>query len=131
MNFKNFKIVRKLKDLPQISEYFESTTVKINDEEVAGYYNEKLNYTLVGLKDSEGVVNYYIKNNDTYKLYKEYTFNGITLNPTAKKVTGEVKKSSFTYADDKIPAYQNVKLDIIKKEEKDESKRNKNNFKFI
>ena len=114
VNNQEYTVIRKLKDLPQISDYFESTTVKINDDEVAAYYNETLNYTLVGLKDHDGVTNYYIKNNDTYTLYKEYTFNGITLNPTNKEVTGEVKKSSFNYANDKINAYQNVKLDIIK-----------------
>lgn len=109
-----YTVVRKLKDLPQISDYFEETTVVLGDDEVAGYHNETLGYTLVGLKNKDGLVNYYLKDGNNYALYKEYTFNGITLKPTNKEVVGEVKKTSFEYANDKINAYQNVKLDIIK-----------------
>ena len=47
-----YTVVRKAVDLPEISEYYEETTVKIGEETVAGYVNEKLKYTLVGLKDS-------------------------------------------------------------------------------
>ena len=38
----------------------------------------------------------------------------MTLKPTYKEVTGEVKKTTFNYANDTIDAYQNIKLDIIK-----------------
>lgn len=109
-----YTVVRKQKDLPKISDYFEETTVTIGDNEVDGYYNKTLDYTLVGLKSTDGVIEYYIKENDNYTLYKEYTFNGITLNPTDKEVIGEVKKSNFQYDESIINAYQNVKLDIIK-----------------
>jgi len=114
VNNEEYTVVRKRKDLPEISEYFEEVTVTIDSEEVDGYYNKTLDYTLVGLKSTDGIVNYYFKEDDKYTLYKEYTFNGITLNPTNKKVVGEVKESNFEYNEEVINAYQNVKLDIIK-----------------
>jgi len=114
VNGVEYTAVRKQKDLPEISEYFEEVKVKIGEDEVAGYYNKTLDYTLVGLKDMAGMVEFYIQDGEKYTLYKEYTFNGITLNPTTKEVIGEVKKAKFEYAEDTIEAYQNVKLDIIK-----------------
>jgi len=114
VNGEEYTVIRKKKDLPEISEYFEETKVEINDETVDGYYNKKLDYTLVGLKSNDGIVNYYTYKNNKYSLYKEYTFNGITLNLTNKEVVGEVKKSKFKYDEEDITAYQNVKLDILK-----------------
>lgn len=109
-----YTAIRKKTELPKISEYFEDKKVKIDGEEIDGYYNKKLDYTIVGLKDDKGSTKLFIYKEDKYKLYKEYTFNGITLQPTEKEVKGEVKESSFTYNEDKINSYQNVKLDIIK-----------------
>ena len=109
-----YTVIRKKKELPKVSEYYEDKKVTIGENEVDGYYNKKLDYTLVGLKDKEGNVELYIYNNDKYSIYKEYTFNGITLIPTEKEVTGDVKKAKFSYDDDKINGYQNVKLDLIK-----------------
>lgn len=110
----SYNVIRKRTELPKISDYFEETKVKINQEEVDGYYNKKLDYTLIGLKNDKGLSDFYIYKNNKFKLYKEYTFNGITLQPTEKEVEGEVKKATFTYNDDTINGYQNVKLDIIK-----------------
>ena len=113
LNNINYTLIRKRKELPKISEYFEEKDMTINDEKIEGYYNDKLKYTLVGLKDSKGNTDYYIYNNDKYILYKEYTFNGTVLQILDKKIKG-YKKVYFMYDDDKINSYQEVKLDIIK-----------------
>ena len=109
-----YTIVRKRKELPKISEYYEEKELTISGETIEGYYNKKLNYTLVGLKDKKGNVNYYIYKNNEYTLYKEYSFNGTTLQIIDKEVKEGYKKTSFIYDNDKITSYQAVKLNILK-----------------
>ena len=110
---KIYNVIRKRKDLPKISEYFEEKEVEINGEKIEGYYNDTLKYTLVGLKDTTGTTNYYIYKNGTYTKYQEHTFNGTTLQIIDKKVPN-TNKTTFTYDSDKITSYQEVKLDLLK-----------------
>ena len=110
---KEYTIIRKRKDLPKISEYNVEKDITIKDNTIEGYYNEKLKYNLVGLKDNKGNINYYIYDKDTYTLYNEHTFNGTTLQILDKKVAGH-KEVTFTYDNDKITSYQEVKMDILK-----------------
>lgn len=101
-----YTVIRK-EDVLEVPKSYEKTTVTIDGEEVLAYYNKNTKYTLVGLKDKEGNANYYIYDNGKYTLYKEYTFNGITLYLTDKKVDfPNFKKTSFNYNDNKIEAYQ-------------------------
>ena len=109
-----YTIARKKDELPKISEYFIEKEIIINEEKIPGYYNEKLNYTVVGLKNSNGNITYYIYENGQYTPYKEYTFGGITLQILDKELNNNYKKTSFAYNDDKINCYQEVKTDIIK-----------------
>ncbi len=108
-----YTIIRKRKDLPEISEYNIEKDITIKDNIIEGYYNEKLNYDLVGLKDKDGNIKYYIYKNNKYTPYNEYTFNGTTLQILDKEVE-HFKKTSFTYNKDKITSYQEVKMDLIK-----------------
>ena len=110
---KEYTIIRKRKDLPKISEYNVEKDITIKDNTIEGYYNEKLKYNLVGLKDNKGNINYYIYDKDTYTLYNEHTFNGTTLQILDKKLAGH-KEVTFTYDNDKITSYQEVKMDILK-----------------
>lgn len=101
-----YTVIRK-ENVLEVPKSYEKTTVTIDGEEVLAYYNKNTKYTLVGLKDKEGNANYYIYDNGKYTLYKEYTFNGITLYLTDKKVDlPNFKKTSFNYNDNKIEAYQ-------------------------
>lgn len=109
-----YTVVRKRKDLPTISEYFIEKEVTLGEDVVDGYYNETLKYEVVGLKDSQGKIRYYIYDNGNYSLYNEQIFNGKVLRIIDKEVDGGYKKTSFTYNDDKIVSYQEVKLDILK-----------------
>ena len=111
---KEYTVIRKRKELPKISEYFEEKEVTIDNENIEGYYNDKLKYTLVGLKDSKGNIDYYIYKKNKYTLYKEYSFNGMVLQVLDKELEDGYKKVNFIYNDDKINSYQEVKLDIIK-----------------
>ena len=110
---KEYIVIRKRKELPKISDYYEEKDITIDNEKVEGYYNDKLKYTLVGLKDNKGNIEYYIYNNNKYALYKEYTFNGTVLQVLDKEVKG-YKKVNFIYDDDKIDSYQEVKINLLK-----------------
>lgn len=106
-------VIRKRKDLPKISEYFEEKDITIDNKNVEGYYNDTLKYTVVGLKNSLGEINYYIYDSGKYTKYEEYTFNGTTLQVLDKAVSG-AKKTNFVYDSSKITSYQEVKLDVLK-----------------
>lgn len=109
-----YTVVRKKKDLPKISDYFTSKEVTIGEDVVDGYFNESLDYTVVGLKDKFGNIKYYIYNDGKYTLYNEQVFNGTVLRILDKEIEAGYKKTNFDYNDSKIDAYQEVKLDIVK-----------------
>lgn len=109
-----YTVVRRNKDLPKISDYFVKKEVSIDDNIVDGYYNENLDYTVVGLKDKFGEIKYYIYDDGKYTLYNEQVFNGTVLRVLDKEMPIGYKKTNFSYNDTKIDSYQEVKLDIIK-----------------
>ena len=95
---------------------FQKTTVNIDGEDVLAYYNEITKFTIVGLKDEEGNANYYIYENGEYTLYKEYTFNGITLYLTGKNLDiANYNETTFSYNNDKLNAYKLTDNGFIKK----------------
>lgn len=75
---KKYTIIRK-EDVLEVPEGFEKTTIKIGEEDVLAYKNDKIGYTLVGLKDEEGNAKYYIYDNGKYKEYKVLSIRGINL----------------------------------------------------
>jgi len=109
-----FSVVRKRKDLPKISEYFIEKEITIGEDKVDGYYNEKLDYQVVGLKDKLGIIKYYVYKDGVYSLYNEQVFNGMVLRVLDKEISGGYKKTSFSYNETEIDSYQEVKMDIIK-----------------
>lgn len=110
-----YTVIRK-EDVLEAPKNYEKTTVNINGEEVLAYYNDKTKYTLVGLKDKNGNADYYIYADGKYTLYKEYTFNGITLYLTGKNVDiPSFKKTSFNYDEDSLEGYKFSDDNLIKK----------------
>lgn len=110
-----YTVVRKSGEIDRVNATYEETTVKINDQDVLAYYSKITDYTLVMLKDSDGVVNYYIYDNNKYSLYKEYTMGGITLYLTNKNYKDKnYKITSFTYNEDEIKAYKLANNGILK-----------------
>ena len=88
---------------------YKETTVKIKDNDIPALKSDITGYTLVALKDSKGNQDYYIKDKDTYTLYKEYTFGRVILYPmewNKKDIPKNYKKMTITYNDDKIDAYK-------------------------
>lgn len=114
INKEEYTVVRKRKDLPKISEYFEEKEIEIDDNKIEGYYNDTLKYQVVGLKDSKGNIDYYIYEKGKYTLYKEYSFNGTVIQVLDRELDGGYKKTNFSYDGDKINGYQEVKMDLIK-----------------
>lgn len=80
---KNYSLIKRKSSL-EIPETFEETTVTINETEIPAAYNEKLDITLVGLKDEEGnkYLFKYDAKTDTY-------FKYISLNSKARTIIFE------------------------------------------
>ncbi len=110
-----YTVIRK-EDVLTILPNYQKTTVNIDGDDVLAYYNEITKFTIVGLKDSKGVANYYIYDDGEYTLYKEYTFNGITLYLTGKDVNiDNYDETTFNYNNDKLNAYKLSDNSLIKK----------------
>lgn len=76
VNNEQYNVVRKKSEITAPNDTFKEKEIKINDLEVPAFGNDKLGYTLVGLKNNEGVIELYIYNEkeNTYIKYEEYTF---------------------------------------------------------
>ena len=89
---------------------FEKTTVTINDQNIPGFYNETNDFTLVGLKDTEGNINLFIydKENNEYKPYSETILNQSKIYPLPldKEIKGYTK-STITINNIEFEAYEN------------------------
>ena len=80
VNKENLSVVRKTDELQDlVKDYFQETTVNINDEEVPAYKIEALNITLVALKDEKGNINFYIYDDGKYTLYQELGNDNLTV----------------------------------------------------
>lgn len=84
---KKYTIVKKNNNLLDKLDYYEETTIKINDEDVVAYKNTKTNVTLVILKDSNNKLGYFVYDEkaNTYTKYEFITVGNVTLqllNPT-------------------------------------------------
>ncbi|MGN1001026.1 MAG: cadherin-like beta sandwich domain-containing protein [Bacilli bacterium] len=113
VNGEKYNVIRKKEQLPKPNSLFEETTIKINDEEVPAFVNKITKYTLVGLKDKEGNINLYIYDIDenTYTIYKEFTFNKITISPIDEEfdVPEGYTKTTIKINDEDLIVYKNDK----------------------
>ena len=111
-----YTVVRNKKKLTPPNNY-EETSLTINNEEVPAYQNKITKYTIVALKDSKGNQNWYVKEKNNYKLYKEYKFSNTVLYPLElEKIPTGYFKTSIKYNDEKIIAYKlnnNSKYSLI------------------
>ncbi len=62
---------------------FEKTQIEINEQKIPAFYNEINNFTLVGLKDAEGEIGYYLYDteNRTYSIYSEASLDSFKIYP--------------------------------------------------
>lgn len=82
INDKNYVVVKR-KQLLEAPKTFTETTIKINDVDIPAFYSEITKFTLVGLKDETGNIEYFIydEENDSYVKYNEILFNSLTIYP--------------------------------------------------
>lgn len=80
INNKKYRVVKK-RELIEVKEGYQETTVNINDFEIPALYNEITDVTLVGLKDEDGNINMFSYDTKTgnYDEYKEFTFDLMNL----------------------------------------------------
>lgn len=107
---KKLTVVRKKSSLTAPNNYVETTT-KIGTEDVIAFTNETTGYILVGLKDAEGVVNYYIYDSkaNTYTLYQELLFNSIVFFPITfpkGEIPAGYHQATIKYNDKSLVVYQ-------------------------
>lgn len=72
-------LIRKSEFLPEVSDYYVLDSIEMEDLSIPAYYNETINYYLVGLKDSSGNISLYRYNKDdgTYVKYNASLFSPI------------------------------------------------------
>lgn len=99
---KDYTVVKIVGQLSK-PESFTETKVTIDENEIPAFYNEVIDYTLVGLKDETGKVNLYKYDDGKYELYKELKIGQLTLSPM--DMDEEIKgynKSSIKIGDYKV-----------------------------
>ncbi len=113
INDEEYTVVRNKKKLDAPSNYSD-TTVTIDGESVPGLESETTGYKLVGLINPKGETNLYVYDDDTYTLYNEHKFGGITLYikevPTSDMIENTEEKI-VKLGDEEITAYALDKLD--------------------
>ncbi len=108
VNDVDYTIVKR-KDLLTIPSTYTEASVTINEMEIPAFKSEVLNYTLVGLKDSEGNIKLYIYNesDNSYQEYKELSLNSIAFTPTEKELELEkYTKTTILVNKTEISAYK-------------------------
>lgn len=104
---KEYTVVRKEEGL-EIPENFEKTTVKIDNEDVLAFKNEKLKLTLVALKDKDGNTKFYIYDNGKYQEFIVLETKGFKIIvfdfPKDKKIEGYIE-SEFSANEIKYKGY--------------------------
>lgn len=108
---KDYTIIRK-EDALEPPEGFEKTTVKIGEEDVLAYKNDKVGYTLVALKDENGDVKFYIYDDGEYLEFNTLTARGfsvIVLDYPKNKILDGYILSEFEVDNTKYKGYQSKK----------------------
>lgn len=88
---------------------FEEKEITIDGQKVKALYNEKLDITLVGLKDEDGNIELYIYNesNNSYTPYVELTFDSISFYPLSlEEELPNYSKYTVTINDVDIECYK-------------------------
>lgn len=123
---KEYTIVKNKEDLPELEIEHEDMTLTIEEQEIPAFRIDKINYVLVGLKDSEGNINLYkfdsFKNDEKepeYRLFKYLKSSGILfvrLDFPKNKIPKNYKKYTETINEEKVEVYKlskNSKYSLI------------------
>ncbi len=108
VNNKKYTVVKR-KSALSAPDNFTETTVVINNEEIPALYNEITDYTVVGLKDEEGIVELFIYDLDSgkYTKYQELNFNSNKIFLLdAVDVPKGLKETTITINEKEVKAYK-------------------------
>lgn len=110
---KKYSIVRKEIDSIKIPNGYDKSTIKIGDEDILCYKNDKTKNILMILQDDKGNNNLYSYNEKTkkYTLYSSLTLGNTTLSiidMPSNLVPKGYTKVSFKYDDTKLEGYQYI-----------------------
>lgn len=109
INKKEYTVLTKLTGIDKPNG-FENGTIKINDTDIETFYNKKLDYTLVALKDDKGAVSLYIydEKKNTYTKYSPIVsdnINILVLDAKNIKIPNGYTKTKFDYNGEEIEGY--------------------------
>lgn len=113
---KEYTIVKKKEDLPELNIEHDDLTLTIEDQEVPAYRIDKISYVLIGLRDNEGKINLFkfvsFKDSNEpyqYTLYNEIKFNQLSIvikDFPKSKIPSNYKLYKETINDKKINVYK-------------------------
>lgn len=106
---KKLSLVKRSKSLTKPNDDFVESKVTISDTEIPAFYNEKLNLTLVGLKDEDGKIALYIYDQDknTYSKYQQFqSSNIIIMGKVPTDIPEGYVKTSIKIDDNTYDVYQ-------------------------
>ena len=106
---KKLSLVKRSKSLTKPNDDFVESKVTISDTEIPAFYNEKLNLTLVGLKDEDGKIALYIYDQDknTYSRYQQFqSSNIIIMSKVPTAIPEGYVKTSIKIDDNTYDVYQ-------------------------
>lgn len=110
---KAYTVVKKRDNLVAPNSYQESS-VMIEGVEVPAYYSESTRFTLVGLKDSNGNISYFIYEDGAYRKYIELSNKDIMIYPLeAKEIPKGYELTTIEINNEKIVAYANESKDFV------------------
>lgn len=106
-----YTVIRK-KGAIEAPKNYVGTTALVNDIEVPALKSEITKFTLVGLKSEAGAVGLYVydETNETFRLYRELSFNGINFYPFLPEGNVKIPKGYerfiLTMGENEIEAYR-------------------------
>lgn len=85
---------------------FEASTVTINNIEIPAFINTSAGITLIGLKDAEGTIFFFIYDNGKYMKYEPINLDSLQLIPVDFTKTLDLIKTSIEINGEKVEAYK-------------------------
>ena len=116
VNNEQYTVVKLANNLTKPDSYDE-TTIKIKEFDIPAFHSSITDFTLIGLKDSKGIINLFIYDNDSYTKYIEIKSGNLTIFPL--KINDKLKDytlSSVTINNTEIQCYtlkENSRIKII------------------
>ncbi len=114
INDLKYTIIRKANELPKANMYYINSTIIIDGEEVPCYYNELTNINLVGLKNSNGDIQFFVYDQGNYKQYDELHFNQLIICPLDEevKIPSEYHKKTTLIDEKEVVTYTSDKYNF-------------------